>query len=374
MLEMDIQTRCGDFDLHVECRIEDRVAGIFGPSGAGKTSLLNTIAGLDTRAQGFIRLDGESLFDSRQGQQPPTHARRIGMVFQDSRLFPHYTVEGNLRYGEKPAGASETDNADGLASFDEVVSLLDLTPLLQRRPRQLSGGEKRRVAIGRALLASPRLLLLDEPLTGLQIELRQQILGFLRRVHHQLKIPMLIVSHRMDEILSLTDSLLLLDKGHTLASGKYLDLVQQADLLGRIGVSSLTNMLHLEVEQHQRESNQTLCKPVLAPGQVSRIAGGRRLPLIKTTLREIRPGERIDLSLPPRDISLSLKPMPDTSIDNQVLGKILRLIPIDDRVMCLVDAGVQLLIDVGSSTARAMELEEGLKLWCLFRADAMRPA
>jgi molybdate transport system ATP-binding protein len=184
------------------------VIALFGPSGAGKTTLLNAIAGLVRPTEGRIVVDGRVLTDTAQKTALPVHRRRVGYVFQDARLFPHLTVSQNLRYGRWFAPSRER-----YASFDEIVDLLGIRPLLPRKPQNLSGGEKQRVAIGRALLASPRLLLLDEPLASLDEARKAETLPYIEGLRDELKIPIVYVSHSMDEVRRLAGEVVRLEQG-----------------------------------------------------------------------------------------------------------------------------------------------------------------
>jgi molybdate transport system ATP-binding protein len=215
VIRLDIGLRRGGFATAVAADFAPGVTGIFGPSGSGKTTLLHLIAGLLVPDRGRIEVDGEVLVDREAGIVVPAHRRRIGLVFQHGWLFPHYSVEGNLRYGERllPSAARRFP-------FDRIVDLLRLRPLLARRTAHLSGGERQRVALGRALLAAPRLLLCDEPLSSLDRGLKQDILPFLARLHAELGVPMLYVSHDLGEILRLTDRVLVLDAGSVVAHGR----------------------------------------------------------------------------------------------------------------------------------------------------------
>lgn len=208
MLELNFHASRGDFHLRAAARLDGQAVGVTGPSGAGKTTLLSALAGLLRPTTGRIALDGQVLFDSARKIDVPPHKRRIGMVFQDLRLFPHYTVRENLLYGRRFAPAGQ-----GRIELDEAAAMLELEDFLARPAESLSGGQKQRVALGRALLASPRLLLLDEPLASLDGRLRRHILPYLDRVRRFLDVPLIFVSHRLDEVLAVADRLLLVDDG-----------------------------------------------------------------------------------------------------------------------------------------------------------------
>lgn len=207
LLELDVEFSRGNFSLQVREKIIAPVTGLCGPSGCGKSTLLALIAGLIKPNRGHITLQGHRLFDSTQGINLPAHKRHIGLVFQDGQLFPHLSVRNNLLYGYRHIAPEQRH-----FELDAVVDLLELAPLLARKPRQLSGGEQQRVALGRALLYSPRLLLLDEPLSALDKDLKSQILPFLARLRDA-GIPMLYVTHSFDEIQYLTDQWLGMDGG-----------------------------------------------------------------------------------------------------------------------------------------------------------------
>lgn len=201
MIEVQARLERPNFELDVSLQLNHRVTAIFGPSGSGKSTLLNIIAGIIKPDSGRVVINGECLFDSRAHINQPIHARRIGLVFQDGRLFPHLNVEQNLSYALNFISADSQQ-----FNFAHIVQLLEIGALLQQRPHQLSGGEKQRVALGRALLSSPRLLMLDEPLASLDDRLKNQILPFLKLIADEINIPMIYISHSKKEILQITDN------------------------------------------------------------------------------------------------------------------------------------------------------------------------
>ncbi|HEX4954057.1 MAG TPA: ATP-binding cassette domain-containing protein [Thermoanaerobaculia bacterium] len=206
------------FPLRLTATLGARATAIFGPSGAGKTSLLDLIAGLRRPASARIELDGRVLTDTLSRIDVPPQGRGIGYVPQDGVLFPHLSVAGNLRYGYR------ADRAPARLRLEPVVELLDLGSLLERRPADLSGGERQRVALGRALLTAPKLLLLDEPLAALDAGLKERILPYLTAVRDELEMPLLYVTHRAEEVVALCEEVLVLERGRLVAHGQTLEL------------------------------------------------------------------------------------------------------------------------------------------------------
>ena len=208
MLKCNFQYHHADFMLNVELEMQQQLLGIVGVSGCGKSTLLKNIVGLLKPTHGSIQFNQQILFDSQQKIHVPMHQRKIALIFQNALLFPHMNVQQNLCYAEKLINQAERK-----FQFNEIIELLELTHLCQRKAHQLSGGEAQRVSIGRALLSSPHLLLLDEPLTGLDQQLKQQILPFLQRIKDELNLPMIYVTHHLEELKYLKADILQLDQG-----------------------------------------------------------------------------------------------------------------------------------------------------------------
>ena len=230
-LEVSLTHRFEAFSLQVEVTAAAGITAIFGRSGAGKTTLANAVAGLVSPVAGRISLAGVVLFDSRLGINVPPQERRIGYVFQDGRLFPHLSVLGNLKFGARFAGEPVT-----VAQEKRIIDMLGLGPLLSRRPATLSGGEQQRVAIGRALLSAPQLLIMDEPLAALDGLRKAEILPYLERLRDEAGLPMLYVSHAIDEIARLADTLVVLQDGLVMRAGPALELFCDPDAVPLIGV------------------------------------------------------------------------------------------------------------------------------------------
>jgi molybdate transport system ATP-binding protein len=224
MLAVDVEKRLGDFSLRARFEAGGGVTAVFGPSGAGKTTLVNMISGLVAPDRGRIAIDDTVLFDSAKRIDLPPHRRRIGYVFQEGRLFPHLSVKHNLDYGRRMRGLPPD-----AGQLTRVVGLLDIGELIDRRPGNLSGGERQRVAIGRALLMRPRLLLLDEPLASLDVARKREILPYLERLRDEVGVPMVYVSHQAAELRRIATSVVRLSAGRVEAAGGK-ELLDAADI------------------------------------------------------------------------------------------------------------------------------------------------
>jgi len=214
MLEVQAEKQLGEFLLNVSFTSDTTATALFGPSGAGKTSVINMIAGLVAPERGRIVLDGDVLFDSGTGTNVPAWRRRLGYVFQEGRLFPHFSVKRNLDYGRWISGRARDPK-----QFSHVIELLDIGHLLDRRPGKLSGGERQRVAVGRALLMQPRLLLLDEPLASLDAARKYDILPYLERLRDEAHVPLIYVSHNAAEIKRVANRVVRLESGKVVETG-----------------------------------------------------------------------------------------------------------------------------------------------------------
>lgn len=220
----DIEVSLGRFDLNIDVAFSSGITGVFGASGAGKTTLLEVIAGLRKPARGRQSLNGDVLFDAQKRIFLPAEKRNIGYVPQDLALFPHMSVGDNIRYGQKRTG-----NATARTSFEGICKVLEIEKNLSQFQGTLSGGEKQRVALARALMAEPRFLLLDEPLSGLDHELKATIIPFIRRIKDEFSLPMIYVTHSPSEVMALCHEVILLDKGKLTGHGKPSDLFVKTD-------------------------------------------------------------------------------------------------------------------------------------------------
>jgi molybdate transport system ATP-binding protein len=319
LLEVDVSLRQGDFVLNAQFEFEGTALGLFGPSGSGKSTLMRALAGLTRPERGLIRLNGATLFDSLKKVWVPPHQRQVGVVFQDARLFPHWSVEKNLRAG--------TAEESGMFSFSHIVDLLEIEPLLGRAVPNLSGGEQQRIALGRALLAHPRLLLMDEPVTGLDAALKEQILPFLKRVHEHLHLPCIMVSHYLPEILHLTDQLVLMKQGQVAAQGSLYELVEHRTAFDSLRRSGLMSTLDLPC------------------GRVG-----------------VRPDE----------VVLASRKIEDVSAQNCLEGTMCRMVDHGETVLCFIstDAG-PLMADVTPAAVEQLSLAEGSPVWSLFKSHSL---
>lgn len=317
MLTLQFSQRLGDHLLELDTTLPAHgITAVFGVSGAGKTSLINVISGLTQPQLGRIQINERLLFDSARGINLPPEQRRIGYVFQDARLFPHYRVRGNLQYSMA---------ASMKPQFAQLVTLLGLDALLDRFPATLSGGEKQRVAIGRALLSAPDLLLMDEPLASLDLPRKRELLPWLQQLTKQIAVPVLYVSHSLDEIVQLADNVLVLDNGSVKAAGPLEKVWSSSAMRPWLPVSERTSVLRVQVlEQHPYYPMTAL----LLGDQhiwVSRV----NLPA-KSTLR---------IRIASADVSLALQPAQHTSVRNILPAQVMELLDIDDQVEVRVRIG-----------------------------------
>ena len=260
-LKVDIRHRLGDFTLEAAFESSGRLTALFGPSGSGKTSLINLIGGLIRPDHGTIAADGRVLVDTSTRKFLPKHKRRIGYVFQDARLFPHMTVRQNLNYGR-----FFTPAPDRYGDLDGVVDLLGIGHLLDRRPGALSGGEKQRVAIGRALLSSPRLILMDEPLASLDENRKAEIMPYIERLRDETKLPIVYVSHSISEVARLATDMVVLNTGRVAASGPAREILQHLDLLPEEDRGEAGTVLDMQVTR--RDGTFDICTLASPAGEI----------------------------------------------------------------------------------------------------------
>ena len=298
MLQARFQLPLQSFALEAELRLPGAgITAVFGRSGSGKTKLLRCIAGLERNARGYLRLGDDTWQDDTAGVFVAVHRRPFGFVFQDGRLFPHLRVADNLDYGRKRAQAAGSAGDQRSA----IIELLGLGALLDRYPHQLSGGEQQRVAIGRALLTQPRLLLMDEPLASLDAQHKNDILPYLDQLHESLNIPMLYVSHAPDEVLRLADHLVLLEHGRVLAQGPMPELLSRLDLPFAHSAEAAA-VIPATVTRYDNQHQITEL----------RFDGG----CLRVPQASARLGRQVRVLIQARDVSLTLTRAEDSSILN----------------------------------------------------------
>ncbi len=354
MIDIHIEKKLASFTLDVAFAAPSSgVTALFGSSGSGKTSVIQAIAGAVKPDSGRIAFDDRVFFDSIGGIDMPIHERRVGYVFQDARLFPHMSVRSNLAYGYKRSRVERRIESDA------VVELLGLSDLLDRRTHRLSGGEKQRVAIGRALLAQPALLLMDEPLSSLDPPRKAELLPYIEGLRDHLGLPILYISHSFDEVVRLADHLVVLEAGRVARAGPFLELAAQPALTPLIGRFEAGSVLACSVAQH--DEYLKLSTLDFAGGQL-------RVPRVEAPV-----GSRLRVQIKARDVALSLSRPMDVSITNRLPGTLVEITRSDGPyVEATIDVGgttLQALI-TGESSSR-LGLEPGLQVWALIKSVAV---
>ena len=317
MLHIDVKKQLGTLSLEAHLDIPSQgVTALFGLSGSGKSSLINLVSGLINPDEGVIALNDRELFNSAENSCVPINQRNIGYVFQDARLFPHYTVNGNLRYGMKNTSKDE---------FNYIVELLGIGHLLKRYPITLSGGEKQRVAIGRALLTDPEILLMDEPLSALDLPRKRELMNYLERLSKEINIPILYVTHSLDELLRLAERVVLLTNGK----------VEAYDVLENIWESPL----FLPWKQ-ENEQSAVLSLPVFMHNpsyKMTALSIGDQHIWINQVEAQINDNVRICIHS--SDVSISLNKVEQSSIRNILYGRIVNILELENRVDLKLDIG-----------------------------------
>ncbi|HVS02796.1 MAG TPA: molybdenum ABC transporter ATP-binding protein [Thermoanaerobaculia bacterium] len=342
--------------LEVDLRLPGSgVTAIFGPSGAGKSTLLRIVAGLERRALGVVALAGEVWQGGGRSAFVPTHRRGVGYVFQEGALFPHLTVRGNLEYG-----LARTPPPRRRVPVDRAVEWLGLGGLLDRRPQRLSGGERQRVAVARALLCGPRLLLLDEPLASLDATGKAAILPWLERLHRELSVPVLYVTHALEEVLRLADRVVLLEAGRVVATGPVTELASRLQGVALVADDEVAAVADGRVEGMDAGGDLTLL----------RVAGASlRLPRVKGA----QPGERRRVRVLARDVSLALAPPGRTSILNVLPATVVEVAGADTpSPLVTVDVGgTRLLARISRHSLRELGLAPGQAVFAQIKGVAL---
>jgi molybdate transport system ATP-binding protein len=356
MLEVSVLKQRPGFSISAEFAAPTPgVIAFFGRSGSGKTTLVNLISGLLLPDSGRIRLDETVLTDTVARVAVPVERRRIGYVFQEPRLFPHLTVAGNLRYGER-----RVDGSVRVIDYGEVVSLLGIGSLLERRPRELSGGERQRVALGRALLSQPRLLLLDEPLAALDVARREEVLPYLEALRERLSIPIVYVSHQFEEVLRLATHVVVLEAGRVLAHGTVDEMCLRQELQAVVGPDLVGAVLEGVVAR---------LDPSRGSAEVT-VGRGK----LQVSLEHVTVGSRVRLQLLARDVILATQPVQGLSVRN-ALASTVTAVRADDfgAVLVSVDiGGATVLARITQNALQALKLRPGDAVWTLVKAVSTR--
>ena len=353
MLSIRVTRALSDFTLAVDVDCPYMVTAVFGPSGSGKTSLLNLVAGLLRPDRGEIVHDDDVLFSSDKSiDRPPDH-RRIGYVFQDNLLFPHFTVAENLRYGH-----DLLLSAQRRFQVDQVADLLELGSLMERRPDSLSGGESQRVAMGRAILTSPRLLLMDEPLASLDQGLKNRIIPYLRHIRSDLELPILYVSHSVAEILQLTGQVIILREGQVVASGDFFDIAHRPEVFPLLEAHGFENVLPVQVFENDDNAGVTSVRY----GKTNWVVPGC----------DRKPGQRIFIGFRANDIILCRARPDGISVRNAIEGTVADISDVDGRKLVTVDVGKRLAVEVTAEAVRELRLRKGESVVCLVKTHSIR--
>jgi molybdate transport system ATP-binding protein len=355
MLTVAVKKRRGSFTLDAQFELPTPgVVTLFGRSGCGKSTLVNIVAGLLQADGGRVALDDEVLLDSERGINVPPEGRRIGYVFQDARLFPHFSVAANLRYAAKRARARP------YVGFDTVADLLDLGFLMERRVHQLSGGERQRVAIGRALLSQPRLLLLDEPLASLDAARREEVLPYLESLRDQLSLPMIYVSHNFDEVLRLATHIVLLEAGLTVAQGGVGEMSLNPKLRAIIGADAVGAILEGTVLGNESSSGLT---------RVQVGAGELKFHTVNGAT-----GAKLRVQLLARDLIVATQLPQNLSVRNSLAG-VVTTVTHDDASSDLIGidiGGMEIMARVTKAATRDLAIAPGVPVWALVKAASLR--
>ncbi len=345
-LEVAVSHRMGTFVLDAEFVTRGRVTALFGPSGAGKSSIVAAIAGLMRPRAGRIVVDGRVLSEAPKLFVPPER-RRLGLVFQDARLFPFMNVEDNLLFGWRRSPVK----AD-TGTIEHVIALLGLGEILKRRPRGLSGGEKSRVALGRALLASPDMLLLDEPLAALDAARRDEIIPYLEKLAREARLPMLYVSHQVEEVARLADEIVILENGRVKTQGSVFDLLTAVD--GIAGVPPLGAVFEATIAEHRTDGLTRLS-----------FDGGA---LYVQRLRQAA-GTRLRVRLRAEDIMLALEEPRAVSANNVLACSISAIRGDGDQADVQLQCGaIRLVSRITAASRQRLALEPGVRLYAVVKS------
>jgi len=353
-LFVDVRHKLGSFEIEARFETHGQLTALFGPSGSGKTSLVNMIGGLLKPTSGRIEANGQVFVDTKKHIFVPKYRRRIGYVFQDARLFPHLTVIQNLRYGRW-----FTPSAERYADLDQIVELLGIGHLMERRPTALSGGEKQRVAIGRALAASPRLLLMDEPLASLDEARKAEILPYIERLRDELKIPVVYVSHSIAEVARLASDIVVLDKGKVAATGPTADIMLRTELLSLEDQAEGGAVIDMQVVEKDARFDI---------GVLRSAAGEMRVPGLHAAV-----GDHVRLRVRARDVMLALEKPNRISGLNVLSGRVVSMERMQGaHVDAIVDCGGEMLVArITRLSAETLSIRPGIQVFAIVKSVSL---
>ena len=352
LLTFRIAKRYRDFSLECEAVFEAGITAVFGPSGSGKTTLLNCLAGSVAPDEGRIEVLGKTIYSSSTGEKVPPDKRRFGYVFQDSALFPHMSVVDNIRYGYKLTPAHQR-----LTEPEHLIELFQLSELLDRGVETLSGGERQKVALARALATSPELLLLDEPLASLDMAFRGVIIQYLKRIWSELRTPMVYVSHSISEVMALADDALVLSAGVPVVQGRPSHVLVHPGVRALADYAMLENLLEAEVDSRHEDEG------------LSRLnVGGAHLvaPDVYSS-----PGDVVTISIRAGDIILALEAPSKISAQNILLGTVEEVHTLGARVLVYVDVGARLVVEITPGALRALEIRVGQQVYAVIKSTSI---
>jgi molybdate transport system ATP-binding protein len=352
MIRIAVRKRLSAFDLDVDLALPEEAVAVFGPSGAGKSTLLNCVAGLVKPDSGSISIDGEVLFDTASGINMPAERRGFGLVPQDGLLFPHRSVKENLLYGYRRVRGRQRK-----IELEEVVEILEIEQLLSRKPGTLSGGEAQRVALGRALLASPRMLLFDEPLASVDQPLKRRILPYLKLAISHFKLPALYVSHDQLEVTSIANHIAVLRGGRIVASGPFSRIIDEPEVYRTFTREGVNNSLDGALEDNLPRYGYS----------VVRVGGA----VFKVPPVEVEPGSQIGLVIRANDIILSRERPGKISARNALGGEVRSFANVGGLILVHVDVGCELIVELTPDAASELLLAEGTEVWVLIKSNAI---
>ena len=360
-LEINVRKQLGDFSINAQISSNDGVMVLFGRSGAGKSSIVKMIAGLLSPDEGSIKVFGETIYSSSDGINISPQNRSIGYVFQEDLLFPHMNVTSNLSYAIKRNRPEKRE-----VIFDDIVRLLGLENMLGRMPQNLSGGERQRVSIGRALLSNPKLLLMDEPLASLDLARKSEILPYIERLSGELGIPVVYVSHSLEEVVRLADTIAIISDGHAIAQGGVTEIMSRLDLApmtGRHEAGAVLEAVVVDPASGEGLSSLDVCGHTLWVPEI-----------------DLKSGDHVRMRVRARDVALAKTLPQETSILNSLAGKVIEVkvgegphadVAIEIKSKSPASAPQVLIARITRRSANELGLEKGGNIYALIKAVAI---